>query len=501
MSQSLKPRFAIDLDEIERQLQSAGSGAQQPAPAPVEAPRAAPAPSVSRNDPLAELARIVGQEDPFGNLLAGDRAPAAQRKGPPTFDELFAPRGEPIRPVHTSDRWSEPSTHQEAARPYADERPYDGPAYDEQAAQPAYDPRYDTEPASAYAAQDNAQQYDSGAYESYEGQAQEAAPRKSRKAALAVASVLGIAALGVGGVVLFGGKGSPIAGEPPLVTATAGPTKVQPQSPGGVEIPNQNKQIYERAAQDTKTRVVNREEQPVDVRQATRVAPPTPTDAVTTGSAAPAANSSLGEPRRVRTISIRPDGTVVPDSAPAAATPSPAPTRTAAATPMVMPVTTPTVPTTPVAAPAQPRPAAPVAAPVTAAPSTPAANTPAPRPAAATPAASTSGASPQAAPAAQPQRVAAVAPAAPAAAATATDAPVSGFSVQLGVAGSEADARKAFQGFQQKFSDLNGQSALIRKAEVNGNTIYRVRVGPMSREEATSLCSKLQGSGCFVAKN
>jgi cell division protein FtsN len=83
----------------------------------------------------------------------------------------------------------------------------------------------------------------------------------------------------------------------------------------------------------------------------------------------------------------------------------------------------------------------------------------------------------------------------------ATDAPVGGFSVQLGVAGSEADARKAFQGYQQKFSDLNGQSALIRKAEVNGNTIYRVRVGPMSREEATSLCSKLQGSGCFVAKN
>ena len=45
--------------------------------------------------------------------------------------------------------------------------------------------------------------------------------------------------------------------------------------------------------------------------------------------------------------------------------------------------------------------------------------------------------------------------------------------------------------------------ALIRKAEVNGNTIYRVRVGPMSKEEASSLCSKLQGQGgqCFVAKN
>ena len=27
--------------------------------------------------------------------------------------------------------------------------------------------------------------------------------------------------------------------------------------------------------------------------------------------------------------------------------------------------------------------------------------------------------------------------------------------------------------------------------EVNGNTIYRVRVGPMSKEDASSLCSKL----------
>ena len=34
---------------------------------------------------------------------------------------------------------------------------------------------------------------------------------------------------------------------------------------------------------------------------------------------------------------------------------------------------------------------------------------------------------------------------------------------------------------------------------VNGNTIYRVRVGPMSREEASSLCSKLQGQGGFAA--
>jgi cell division septation protein DedD len=102
---------------------------------------------------------------------------------------------------------------------------------------------------------------------------------------------------------------------------------------------------------------------------------------------------------------------------------------------------------------------------------------------------------------ASPQRVASAQPVA-VAPTPASDA-TGGFAVQLGVSGSEGDAQAAFDRFQKKFSDLEGKSALIRKAEVNGNTVYRVRVGPMSRDEASSLCSKLQGQGgqCFVAKN
>jgi hypothetical protein len=77
------------------------------------------------------------------------------------------------------------------------------------------------------------------------------------------------------------------------------------------------------------------------------------------------------------------------------------------------------------------------------------------------------------------------------------------FAVQLGVSATEADARTTFQKLQQKYSDLGGQTPIIRKAEVNGNTVYRVRVGPMGRQDASSLCSKIQGQGgqCFVAKN
>jgi hypothetical protein len=75
--------------------------------------------------------------------------------------------------------------------------------------------------------------------------------------------------------------------------------------------------------------------------------------------------------------------------------------------------------------------------------------------------------------------------------------------VQLAVGQSEADARSTFQQLQRKYADLGQHALLIHKAEVNGSTIYRVRVGPMSRNDASSLCSKIQGQGgqCFVAKN
>jgi cell division protein FtsN len=290
--------------------------------------------------------------------------------------------------------------------------------------------------------------------------------------------------LGGGGAYLLTGSSGGTSGAPVLVQATTDPVKVQPQNPGGVEIPNQNKQIYERA-QNTDTKVVNREEQPVDVKQAvhtnggSNVADAT--GATVPGTQARNAPNSLnlGEPRKVRTVTIRPDGSVIgaPDAANAASHPSPVPAMTlpAAAQPAA----------------AQPKPVAatPVAAPATPAP------TPKPAPVAATPANAT--------PAATPQRVASAQPVAVPAPTPADTTAVGGYAVQLGLANSESGAETAFSSYQRKYPDLEGMPSLIRKAEVNGNTIYRVRVGPMSREEASSLCSKLQGQGgqCFVAKN
>jgi len=291
--------------------------------------------------------------------------------------------------------------------------------------------------------------------------------------------------LGGGGAYLASGSAAITGGEPPLIKANNEPTKVQPQNPGGVEIPNQNKQIYERANQSGATKVVNREEQPVDVQQAVRMNGNAVADA--TGGTVPGvsvkpqqtASLNLGEPRKVRTVTIRPDGTVAGAEPPAAQ-----PVATASAGAMTLPPQAQAAHPAPVAS-AQPRAAA--STPV-AATSTPA-STPKPAPAAATPAS---------APA--PQQVASVQPAAPVAAETTS---TGGFAVQLGLANSEATAQTAFASYQRKYPDLQGKPAMIRKAEVNGNTIFRVRVGPLPKEEASSLCSKLQGQGgqCFVTKN
>ncbi|MFC5396066.1 SPOR domain-containing protein, partial [Bosea vestrisii] len=79
-----------------------------------------------------------------------------------------------------------------------------------------------------------------------------------------------------------------------------------------------------------------------------------------------------------------------------------------------------------------------------------------------------------------------------------------GFAVQLGAPGSEAEARATFAALQRKYpGQLSGQSPIVRKTELNGKTVYRLRVGPYSREDASSMCSALQAAGgqCFIAKN
>jgi hypothetical protein len=477
MNEAVKPRFAVDLDEIERQLAQAHAAPAHAAP--------------SRSDPLAELARIVGQDDPFQSLLGDKSRPHGSE--PAGLDDLFVVRDEAGKMGARPQQGYGLRGPVEAEAPAVSRSSYAEPSqshrnyHDSAATQPhSYDPAYDQD----YYQEEKAA--GSLVYAPQDEDGHRAAKAGARRGMMAVGALAGAVLLGLGGAYLYGDGSSVLsAGEAPLITANNGPTKIQPQTPGGVEIPNQNKQIYERAAHETQTKVVDREEQPVDVRQATRVQNAS-AEATGTTLRTPASTGglNLGEPRRVRTVSIRPDGGVVgSESGRQALAPTAAPQQAPQNAPVPSAVNQ-----------------SQGAAPQRAAPATPAMATPKATP---SPAAPAGGASPQASatPTSQPatQRVASAQPITvpPSAPAPAEVASTGGFAVQLAVSASEGEARSAFQKLQQKYADLGGQPAIIRKAEVNGSTVFRVRVGPMSRDDASSLCSKLQGQGgqCFVAKN
>ncbi|HEY8579586.1 MAG TPA: SPOR domain-containing protein, partial [Beijerinckiaceae bacterium] len=217
----------------------------------------------------------------------------------------------------------------------------------------------------------------------------------------------------------------------------------------------------------------------------------------------PAANGFFPEPRKVRTVSVRPDGTIInppapprPAAAPAAAAPAPAPA--------VRQITAPPAPAQAAPAGAQsnaiPRPpgsipsVAPAAPVVAAAPKVTARATPV----VSAPVAAIEDEAPARA------RVAAVAPTAPAASAPRAASAGGDYEVQLAAPGSEREARAAIASARQRHgAALGAQQPTIRKATVGGREIYRVRVVGLSQEEANGLCSKLKASGgaCFVARN
>jgi len=406
-------------------------------------------------DPLAELARIVGQDDPFRALLAArdERRDVQDR----------AAQG--AQPTATDPSWQgrvEPSFAPESHRP----TPAD--AFDQYLASVEQAPpeSYGEEPVVAD---------------------QRGLKRvRPRRRLASLGAGVAVVAVAVTGALAYKGLGGGHSGGVPVIQADTAPLKVAPKVADGVEIPDQNRQIYEPKAKDSQIRIVNREEQPIDIGQAARAAQ---TGTVTPGSAP---LDAFGEPRRVRTVAVK------PDTPPATA---PAPEREAEAAP-ASPIPTMTMPAEEPAPRARPArlaaatPQAPVQAATPAAPEA-VAEQPRPVPSIRKAPQRLASASPEAGIPAEPTTTAAADAPAPSTAA------VGGFSVQLGVRGSAGDAQTALREMQRKYSQLAGKPELIRQAEVNGKTIYRVRVGPLAKAEATSLCSALQGAGgqCFVAKN
>lgn len=243
---------------------------------------------------------------------------------------------------------------------------------------------------------------------------------------------------------------------PPVIRADTSPKKIA--SP--TQQSSNEKQIQERVggAGATGERLVSREEQPMTVKDPiARALVPEPPPALSAPGttelsnarpAFPAQAGAASEPKKIRTVTIRPEGETgdtARSGAPAAAAPTAsAPARAA-------------------------RPAAP------ASPGEPQSTAP---------------------------------PAAPARTAVAAPPPrptPSGYMVQISAQKSESDAQASFRAMQSKYpSVLGGRQAVITRKESSKGVYYGTQVGPFSgRDDAIQLCEALKASGgnCFVVKN
>ncbi|MBV9394501.1 MAG: SPOR domain-containing protein [Methylobacteriaceae bacterium] len=460
-----KLRSEIDVAEFERRLR-------------------APAASTTYEDPLAELARLVDAknqsgDDPFRELFAAPRQ-APERRAP------AAPALGRQRAFFADLRGS--LDHEQAAELPPDATPSQPPvAASEFAAEEEYgDPAAWADQEAAYA----------------EPQIR---VQRSRRPLYAMGAIVCAGLVGIGASFAMRSK-APGSQELALVKAASGPVKVAPENPGGLNVPNQSASVLDRAAGSQVAKVVSREEQPVDLDQqvkqmrvitlggpkdgsvssgqgaASVPVPPPPAASVSTR------NNGFPEPKRVKTVSVRPDGSLVvaeasptpsadPIAAIAAGRPAPAASSEGAlpksATPKASARITP--PSVEAAAPGD------QAVSTTPPPAKPKVAAAKPKP--------------------EPTRVAS----AQETDATPTQsAATGGFAVQLAAPGSEQDARSISNKLGQKFAGiLDGHRPSVVKAEIGDKSIYRVRVGSLSREEATSLCGKIKSKGgeCFVAKN
>ncbi|HEY1311403.1 MAG TPA: SPOR domain-containing protein [Pseudolabrys sp.] len=467
-----------------------------------DAPGATPG---SGSDPLAELARLIGQSDPFaefgrGNARHAAPAPAAAWSAPPAAPE--PPSAAPI--YGTNDYYA--ASNAPAAAP-AQTQPYGAPVarqpygsapyaasaelYQSDNEAPGY-----PEPAAGYKAapyHPNQMHHDGEEDDVYD----DVPPPRRRIGIMAIAAVFALAVIGTAGAfgyrAIFGSSGANL--PPPVIKADTAPSKIVPATANKTP----SKLITDRMPdhpQDEK--LVSREEKPVEVKSDPPVAQAQsqPSDQ----SAALGSGVISSEPKKVHTIAIRPDQPGLGDNqpqAPAATTPQAPPARIAAPTP-IRPVTPGPRVATNSAPPVADNPDPPAPRPQTEARATPPARS-ANAPLSLSPDAN------NAAPAlaARPMRTASAPAAAPAAQPAAPVA--SGSYVQVSSQRSEADAQNAFRGLQAKYpTQLGNRQPVIRKVELGDKgTYYRAMIGPLAGNEATELCTGLKAAGgqCLIQRN
>jgi hypothetical protein len=480
------------------------------------------------SDPLAELARLIGQTDPFAGMgRANQPIPprgAARDPYPPVAepeDEEGVAAGPPpwmqraIRQEAPPQQDYPSSVHplQRYATPLAARAPEPEPDYDHA---PEYtdadheaDPsRYDDalygqlESGLQPPAQHDAAYADDpyGYQESYDDGAEHEVQKKRRGGTVTVVVVLALAVVGTGAAFAYRTYvGSPHNGEPPIIKADSSPTKIVPApADASGKVPDRL------AAGDGTEKIVPREEAPVDVN--TKPAgprmvfpplnqntnPPSAASVAPSGPMPPA-NASNGtlpnnQPRPIKTFSVRgdqPDAAATPVTAAAAPPPAakPAPAPRAAGAP-------PAAAAPRVVGSAANANASTANAPLSLSPQAAAQPAPAPAPVAETR-----------------TRVAAnnpvqIAPSPiPSAAASA-----GGYLVQVSSQRNEADAQASYRVLQGKFpAVLGSRSPVIKKADLGEKGVYyRAMVGPFgSPDEASQFCGSLKTAGgqCVVQRN
>jgi hypothetical protein len=502
--------------------------------------------SDAARDPLAELARIIGQSDRVNQF---DRDPRRDPRHDPrhnvveTLDEpLPAPAD---RDWTADDGYAEPDAPDQYAEenyvqprlpdPYPSERAperydrdrervpsiasqysepaehYDDPHDDES----AYDTRYRDEdpprsdvrqPALApqsyddeYEAEDQWDDQADRQTDDAEDYDDETAARPRRSGLVVVLAMVGLVMIGAGGAfayrAMFGGVILAPA-LPPVIKANDAPNKIVPQAaasnPAGA------------ATSGSPEKLVSREEQPVAIQP-----PNAPPRVVSTIPVLPAPGASAAAAPSLPAVPAS------PSAPPKVAGPAqPSPTATAGS-PEPKKVHSVTIRGDQVGNPNAATPAAPGPTPVASAPAVRPKATEAPARATAPKAGANAplaivpvaqGAAPAAEPLPRSHVARTEAPSAPVATAPAPAPSAGGYAVQVTSQRSEADAQTEFKSLQAKFpGQLGSRQPIIHRADLGDKgTFYRALVGPFaSSEAAAAMCSNLKAAGgsCIVQKN
>lgn len=388
--------------------------------------------------------------------------------------------------------------------------------------------------------------------------------------------VLGVAVAGGAGFYFWNSSISADSAnaEPPVITADNDPVKIKPEDPGGTTVPNQDLAVYDRVsgdadAQPQEQSMVTTAEEPVDVVQRTLTPESLPLEGrsvpaekseerlvasdTTDGNTPPATSDAGAEtaaisPRKVRTLVVKPDGTIVARDLPetprvvdlsaqnqqppqtgvdagqtdgaattetvvsavgqatsAAQASAPATTDTASAPAVAETASSDTV----AAAGTQPS-LPPIEDNLRDTGETP---TPVARPLDATQTAANTAESsavnsaapvPANRPVGQPVRVAEATPQVTGSVGNQTTSDFNGYSMQISSQPSENGARQSYQDLSSRYASvIGGRDYSIQRANIpDKGVFYRVRIPVGTRAEATALCNqyKAAGGSCFVAR-